>query len=173
MDSIAAAGEAQVSVATIRTWCTRGAIAATKTAGRWVIDATSLKARIRLGRQIRRLRARRTAPAARARILAGLQLPALTGSPKQVAWAGELRLRRIHAALDVTPHRQYGLAYHLAGATGDPLGLTYVPTLAAAPGYGTYATRRDLLAALDTALTHGARTTAAWWIDNRAVNTPM
>ncbi|KOT94514.1 hypothetical protein ADK70_12630 [Streptomyces rimosus subsp. pseudoverticillatus] len=173
MNTTTAATEAQVTVATIRTWCTRGAVTATKTAGRWVIDAASLKARIRLGRQIRRVRARRTAPAARARILANLQLPALTGTPNQIAWAEELRLRRIHAALDVTPHRQHGLAYHLAGATGDPLGLTYIPTLANTPGYGTYATRRDLLAALDTALTHGARTTAAWWIDHRTVNTPM
>ncbi|MFH9426030.1 hypothetical protein [Streptomyces sp. NPDC017529] len=173
MNTTTAAAEAQVTVTTIRTWCTRGAITATKTAGRWDIDAASLKTRIRLGRQIRRARARRTAPATRARILADLHFPALTGTPKQIAWAEELRLRRIHAALDVTPHRRFGLAYHLAGATGDPLGITYIPTLANTPGYGTYATRRDLLAALHTALTHGERTTAAWWIDHRAVSTPM
>lgn len=46
MNTTAAAAQANVTVATIRTWCRRGAVAATKTAGRWIIDTGSLTARI-------------------------------------------------------------------------------------------------------------------------------
>lgn len=42
----AAALEANVTVATIRTWCRAGVIAASKVAGRWVIDSASLAHRI-------------------------------------------------------------------------------------------------------------------------------
>ncbi|MFI2078535.1 hypothetical protein [Streptomyces triculaminicus] len=49
MNTTAAATEAQVTVATIRTWCRRGVITATKTAGRWTIDAASLAHRITIG----------------------------------------------------------------------------------------------------------------------------
>jgi hypothetical protein len=48
MDTTAAATQAGVTAATIRTWCRRNAIAATKTAGRWIIDAASLAHRIAL-----------------------------------------------------------------------------------------------------------------------------
>ncbi|MDP9953116.1 MULTISPECIES: hypothetical protein [Streptomyces] len=44
-----AAQTANVTVATIRTWARRGVIAATKTAGRWIIDTTSLARRIAIG----------------------------------------------------------------------------------------------------------------------------
>jgi hypothetical protein len=46
MDTKTAATEAKVTIATIRTWARRGVIAATKQAGRWVIDAASLAHRI-------------------------------------------------------------------------------------------------------------------------------
>lgn len=49
MNTTTAATEAHVTVATIRTWCRNGVIAATKTAGRWIIDAASLAARIAIG----------------------------------------------------------------------------------------------------------------------------
>ncbi|MBT2467877.1 hypothetical protein J7E97_08310 [Streptomyces sp. ISL-66] len=49
MNTSTAATEAHVTVATIRTWARRGVIAATKTAGKWVIDATSLARRIAIG----------------------------------------------------------------------------------------------------------------------------
>jgi hypothetical protein len=49
MNTTAAAAEAHVTVATIRTWCRIGAVAATKAAGRWIIDATSLAHRIEIG----------------------------------------------------------------------------------------------------------------------------
>ncbi|GAB2695747.1 helix-turn-helix domain-containing protein [Kitasatospora kifunensis] len=54
MDTIAAAKQAGVTVATIRTWCRRGAITATKTGRRWVIDATSLAYRINLPKLLRK-----------------------------------------------------------------------------------------------------------------------
>ncbi|WP_031171589.1 hypothetical protein [Streptosporangium roseum] len=49
MDTTAAATQASVTVATIRTWCRIGAVAAAKVAGRWVIEAASLAYRITLG----------------------------------------------------------------------------------------------------------------------------
>ena len=45
----AAATQANVTVATIRTWCRRGAVAAIKQAGRWIIDSISLAHRIAIG----------------------------------------------------------------------------------------------------------------------------
>ena len=49
MNTTAAATEAHVTVATIRTWCRIGAVAAVKQAGRWIIDTASLAARIAIG----------------------------------------------------------------------------------------------------------------------------
>lgn len=49
MNTTAAALEAHVTADTIRTWARRGVIAATKTAGRWIIDAASLARRITIG----------------------------------------------------------------------------------------------------------------------------
>ncbi|MFJ6667399.1 hypothetical protein [Streptomyces sp. NPDC091383] len=51
MNTTAAAIQANVTVATIRTWCRRNVIAATKTAGRWIIDAASLAHRIAVGQR--------------------------------------------------------------------------------------------------------------------------
>lgn len=50
MNTTAAAIQANVTADTIRTWCRRGAVAAIKQAGRWVIDAASLAARIAIGK---------------------------------------------------------------------------------------------------------------------------
>ncbi|MGX1840491.1 hypothetical protein [Streptomyces diastaticus] len=60
----AAATQANVTVATIRTWCRRGVIAATKRAGRWVIDTASLAHRITIGAIKRRRTHMDQAPAA-------------------------------------------------------------------------------------------------------------
>ncbi|MFJ4473283.1 hypothetical protein ACIP2X_38115 [Streptomyces sp. NPDC089424] len=49
MNTTAAATEAHVTVATIRDWARRGIVAATKVAGRWVIDTASLAHRIAIG----------------------------------------------------------------------------------------------------------------------------
>lgn len=49
MNTTAAATSAGVTIPTIRTWCRRGVIVATKAAGRWVIDAASLNRRIQIG----------------------------------------------------------------------------------------------------------------------------
>ncbi|MBN6054496.1 hypothetical protein JYK22_21320, partial [Nonomuraea sp. RK-328] len=48
MNTTAAAAQAQVTIATIRTWCRSGAVAASKVAGRWIIEAASLARRISL-----------------------------------------------------------------------------------------------------------------------------
>lgn len=58
MNTTAAATQAHVTVATIRTWCRKGVITATKTAGRWIIDTASLAARITIGQ----LKARKERP---------------------------------------------------------------------------------------------------------------
>jgi len=49
MNTTAAAAQANVTVATIRTWCRYGAVTAIKQAGRWVIKAASLTRRIAIG----------------------------------------------------------------------------------------------------------------------------
>jgi len=58
MNTTTAATQANVTIATIRTWCRRGVIAAAKTAGKWVIDTASLTARIAIGA----MRARKAKP---------------------------------------------------------------------------------------------------------------
>ncbi|MEU9415136.1 hypothetical protein [Streptomyces sp. NPDC048272] len=54
MDTTTAARTARVTVATIRTWCRIGAVTATKTAGKWTVDATSLAHRIAIGARRKR-----------------------------------------------------------------------------------------------------------------------
>lgn len=49
MNTTTAATQANVTVATIRTWCRKGVVTATKVAGRWVIDPASLARRIEIG----------------------------------------------------------------------------------------------------------------------------
>jgi hypothetical protein len=51
MNTTAAASTAGVTVATVRTWCRKGVVAAAKAGGRWVIDAASLAYRISLGKK--------------------------------------------------------------------------------------------------------------------------
>ena len=53
MNTTAAALEANVTVATVRTWCRLGAVAAVKQAGRWIVDSASLAARIVIGKMKR------------------------------------------------------------------------------------------------------------------------
>ena len=48
MDTKTAAAKANVTTATIRTWCRRNAVAAVKAGGKWAIDETSLHHRISL-----------------------------------------------------------------------------------------------------------------------------
>ncbi|GGV36823.1 hypothetical protein GCM10010293_40310 [Streptomyces griseoflavus] len=56
MNTTAAATQAGVTNSTITTWCRRGVVAAAKVAGRWVIDAASLAARIAIGTMKRTVR---------------------------------------------------------------------------------------------------------------------
>ncbi|MTE20226.1 hypothetical protein F0L17_14135 [Streptomyces sp. TRM43335] len=53
MNTALAAAQANVSIDTIRTWCRRGVVAATKRAGRWIIDTASLAHRIAIGKMKR------------------------------------------------------------------------------------------------------------------------
>ncbi len=57
MNTTTAATQANVTAATIRTWCRTGVITAAKAAGRWFIDAASLAHRITIGK----MKAARTA----------------------------------------------------------------------------------------------------------------
>lgn len=59
MNTTTAAAQANVTTATIRTWCRKGAVAAIKQAGRWIIDTASLAHRITIGA----MKAARIAPA--------------------------------------------------------------------------------------------------------------
>lgn len=58
MNTTTAAIQANVTTATIRTWCRNGVIAAAKQAGRWIIDTASLAHRIAIGA----MRTRKSAP---------------------------------------------------------------------------------------------------------------
>ncbi|MGA5670033.1 hypothetical protein ACPCTG_31700 [Streptomyces pseudogriseolus] len=49
MNTTTAAAQANVTIDTIRTWCRKGAVAAVKQAGRWIIDTASLAHRIAIG----------------------------------------------------------------------------------------------------------------------------
>ncbi|MCM8552272.1 helix-turn-helix domain-containing protein [Streptomyces sp. STCH 565 A] len=49
MNTTTAATQANVTVATIRTWCRNGVVTAIKQADRWVIDSVSLARRIEIG----------------------------------------------------------------------------------------------------------------------------
>ncbi|MFF0166771.1 helix-turn-helix domain-containing protein [Streptomyces prasinus] len=55
MNTTAAATQANVTIRTIRAWCRRGVIAATKVAGQWVIDTASLTHRIAIGQRKARM----------------------------------------------------------------------------------------------------------------------
>lgn len=76
-----AAQQAGVTVATIRTWARIGAVAATKSSGRWNIDEVSLRHRIALGRNTaaKQLAAFRDTAAAQAKADELLESGALIG----------------------------------------------------------------------------------------------
>lgn len=197
MNTIAAAAQANVTADTVRAWARRGVIAATKTAGRWVIDATSLARRIAIAATKRNARKaamtepapttdRKTARAAnkaaadaiRTRVRTALTeagLPSLTGTEKQIAWALELRDARIDAAIHHLRGTHLGIHYSLTGTlTDDALRTSDIPGLRPWDTSSEYASEDDLLAALITAVTHSGagnkradRTQASWWIEQR------
>lgn len=76
-----AAQQAGVTVATIRTWARIGAVAATKSSGRWNIDEASLRHRIALGRNTaaKQLAALKDADAAQAKADELIESGALIG----------------------------------------------------------------------------------------------
>lgn len=173
MDATTAATKSKVTVATIRTWCRTGVITAVKTAGRWDIDHKSLRAHRRRLLAIRNARQARAAARVHTSIAAQLTLPALTGTPKQIAWANDIRDRAITAALTLVTHDfESGLpggplVYALAtGPTmfdRDPLNAFQVLRSAA---YTEHTTQADYVTAFNQVL--AARTNASAWINPNA-----
>lgn len=171
MDAATAASKSRVTVDTIRTWCRRGVITATKTAGRWDIDQNSLRAHRRRLIAIRNARRARTAATIQARITTHLALPQLTGTPKQVAWAEDIRRCAIEAALHLVTHsdeseQSTGRAtYRLSSGhtmfDRDPLDAYAVLRDGA---YTEHTSEAAYITALNTVLT--ARTDARYWINN-------
>lgn len=170
MNAATAAAKSRVALDTVRTWCRKGVITATKTAGRWDIDENSLRAHRRRLIALRQARRARAAAAIAARITAQLDLPQLTGTPKQVAWAGDIRDRAIAATLELATHSDYGqptgrATYQLAtGRTQfdrDPLNA--YPVLHSA-AYTEHTSEAGYVAAINAVL--AARTDARYWISN-------
>lgn len=194
MNTSTAAAQAHVTVATIRTWCRRNAVAAVKAAGRWVIDSASLARRIAIGtlkrstrqetpvteaptdRKAVRAANKALAAEARERIMSALiaKLPPLTGTEKQISWATDIRARLVEAAVENLRGTHLGVHYCLASIDGDPLRAGDIPGLRSWSDEDDQPSEAALLEAIVTAVTHrgsGARhddrTQAAWWIDRR------
>ncbi|MEU1908420.1 hypothetical protein [Streptomyces hygroscopicus] len=171
MDAATAARKSRVTIDTIRTWCRRGVITATKTAGRWDIDQNSLRAHRRRLIAIRNARRTRNAATIQARITTQLTLPHLTGTPDQVAKADDIRRRAIQAALQLVTH---------SDESGQPTGhatyrLSSGPTMFDSDPLDAYTVLRDsaytehtseaaYITALNTVLAD--RTDASYWINN-------
>ncbi|MFD5384272.1 hypothetical protein ACFWMG_04745 [Streptomyces sp. NPDC127074] len=171
MDAATAARKAGISLDTIRNWCRRGVITATKTAGRWDIDQNSLRAHRRRLIAIRNARRARTAATIQARITTQLALPYLTGTPTQIAEAEGIRRRAIEAALHLVTH---------SDESGQPTGhatyrLSSGHTMFDRDPLDAYAVLRDgaytehtgeaaYITALNTVL--AGRTDARYWINN-------
>ncbi|MEV6854761.1 hypothetical protein AB0M89_13240 [Streptomyces microflavus] len=170
MDATTAATKSKVTVATIRTWCRTGVIAAVKTAGRWDIDPQSLRAHRRRLTAIKDARQARTASRAHASIAARLALPTLTGTPKQIARATDIRAHAITAALTLVTHDfeselpggplTYQLATGYTALDHDPLNAYQVLGKAA---YTEHTTQAAYVAAFNQVL--AARTHASNWIN--------
>lgn len=172
MNAKDAARYAHVTVTTIRTWCRNGAISATKTSGRWDIDDNSLKVRVRLAAELRNARRARTQAAIRNRIRDAITLPALSGTPKQAAWAGDLRADRIERALDLL-FADVDLTYLLTAprpgvGRDDPLKVradrTTLTTAEARTPCGNAA---EYVALVNRVLADDAHLSAQFWINNR------
>lgn len=170
MDATTAAAKSKVTVATVRTWCRTGVISAVKVSGRWDIDRQSLRAHHRRLLAIRNAREARAATRVHSSIAAQLTLPTLTGTPKQIAWAKDIRDRAITAALTLVTHDfesgtpEGPLTYELAtGYTAldhDPLNAYKVLGKAA---YTEHATQAAYVAAFNQVL--AARANASNWIN--------
>ncbi|MET9445036.1 helix-turn-helix domain-containing protein [Streptomyces sp. NPDC006610] len=171
MDAATAAAKCKVTTETIRTWCRQGVIAATKQAGRWIIDPKSLRTHRRRLTALRQARRARAAAAIQAHITSQLVLPPLTGSDKQIAWAADIRARHLVAALNLVTHDAESgqpasrATYRLATPTmfgHDPLNAAGV---IGADAYTEHVDEAAYLTALHTVL--AARTDARYWINNR------
>jgi hypothetical protein len=97
----------------------------------------------------------------RARVAQALVLPQLNGTPKQIAWAQQIRAARIDKALAMTMGLRDATVIYRLSAADDYLHVYMVPGIES----GEYEDEAALLAALTLAVTHGQRTNASWWID--------
>ncbi|MEU0979071.1 hypothetical protein ABZ488_07610 [Streptomyces griseus] len=168
MDATTAATKSKVTVATIRTWCRTGVISAVKSSGRWDIDHKSLRAHRRRLLAIRNAREARAATRVHTSIAARLTLPALTGTPKQIARANNIRDRAITAALTLVTHDfeselpggplTYQLATGYTALDHDPLNAYQALGKAA---YVEHTTQAAYVAAFNQVL--AARTDASDW----------
>jgi len=171
MNAATAATKSRVTVATIRDWCRTGVIAATKTAGRWDIDAQSLRAHRRRIRAIHNARQTRAAARVHASLAAQLTLPTLTGTPKQTSWATDIRDRAITAALTLVTHGfesgepdgppTYWLATGPTMFDRDPLNAYEA---IGQDAYTEHPTQADYITALNQVL--ASRADARYWINN-------
>lgn len=89
-----AARIANVTVATVRTWCRTGLVTAVKTGGRWAIDIVSLRRAAGLPVRV---------PSDRPR--AGENTPAKTGRAARTPVGAHMSVRRRHAVLDAHTRR--------------------------------------------------------------------
>lgn len=102
MDTVTAAQQAGVTIATVRAWCRRNVIGALKVAGRWVIDAASLAYRITLTRKapmdapIHLTSKTRRVPGHIAAVGPAAQLAAAYRSGNAVTLAGKFAGERVH-----------------------------------------------------------------------------
>ncbi len=120
MNTTAAATQAKVTVATIRTWCRIGAVAAAKVAGKWVIDAASLARRIEIG-------ARRKARKAKSVALTVEALLALGGRRWQKNGMDRIYLNNWadFAGLEVTRYGSGNISSAALGGRGIANGRAY------------------------------------------------
>lgn len=113
--STAAATTAGVTIPTIRTWCRIGAVTATKTAGRWVIDEASLARRIAIGAKA--TGEVRTDHAGRYVVVgphAALEQALRTGAAVRIT-AGPCDGDTVHLGLRGTTYSDYGISLETVG----------------------------------------------------------
>lgn len=172
MNAKDAARYAHVTITTIRSWCRNGSVSATKISGRWDIDDNSLTARVRLAAELRNARRARTQTAIRNRIRDAITLPDLSGTPKQAAWAGDIRAARIERALDLL-FADVDLTYLLTAPRPgvgrvDPLKVRADrSTLTTAEANTPCESAAEYVALVNRVLTDDAHLPAQFWINNR------
>lgn len=125
MNTTTAAAEARVTAATIRTWCRRGVVTATKRAGRWIVDATSLAHRIAIGAMHARKKAKAVfhldrstswrTPGAFTATGPADELRAAFESGEAITLAGDFEGDRVHLGITGETYGDYGRTLETIG----------------------------------------------------------